>query len=60
MAGGAYRLWQATEDQLDGSWPTAYYIFVPGISVEYLVVAGGGSGGAYGGGGGRCATMNSC
>jgi alpha-tubulin suppressor-like RCC1 family protein len=26
MAGGAYRLWQATEDPLDGGWPTTWYI----------------------------------
>ena len=29
MAGGAYRLWQATENQLDGGWPTTWYYVPP-------------------------------
>ena len=26
MAGGSFRLWQATESQLDNGWPTTWYI----------------------------------
>ena len=29
MAGGSFRLWQATESQLDDTWPTTWYTFTP-------------------------------